>query len=125
MSFLRSIRSVVRFRKFELNRTKRLLRKVANVDDLRKLAKRRLPIGVFDYIDGGAEDEITLRENVEAYKKVSFKPRVLRNMANIDTSTSLFGRRLDFPLVLAPTGFTRIAHSEGELAVVRLSLIHI
>jgi len=119
MTFLNSIRSVVKFRKLEINRTNRLLRKAANVDDLRKLAKRRLPIGVFDYIDGGAEDEITLRKNVEAYKKVSFKPRVLRDMANIDTSTSLFGRRLDFPLVLAPTGFTRIAHSEGELAVVR------
>ena len=103
----------------EINRTKRLLRKAANVEDLRKLAKRRLPIGVFDYIDGGAEDEITLRKNVEAYRKVSFKPRVLRDMANIDTSTSLFGRKLAFPLVLAPTGFTRIANSEGELAVVK------
>ena len=119
MAIFNSIRSVVRFRKLELNRTKRLLRKAANVDDLRKLAKRRLPVGVFDYIDGGAEDEITLRRNVEAYKEVSFKPRVLRDMANIDTSTSLFGRRLAFPLVLAPTGFTRIAHSQGELAVVR------
>ena len=119
MAIFNSIRSVVRFRKLELNRTKRLLRKAANVDDLRKLAKRRLPVGVFDYIDGGAEDEVTLRRNVEAYKKVSFKPRVLRDMANIDTSTSLFGRRLAFPLVLAPTGFTRIAHSQGELAVVR------
>ena len=119
MSFLRSIRSVVRFRKFELNRTNRLLRKVANVDDLRSLAKRRLPAGVFDYIDGGAEDDITLRNNVDAYRNVSFKPRVLRDMTHVDTSTSLFGRRLAFPLVLAPTGFTRIAHSEGELAVVR------
>ncbi|MAT63286.1 MAG: alpha-hydroxy acid oxidase [Actinomycetota bacterium] len=119
MAIFNSIRSVVRFRKLELNRTKRLLRKAANVDDLRKLAKRRLPVGVFDYIDGGAEDEITLRRNIEAYKKASFKPRVLRDMANIDTSTSLFGRRLAFPLVLAPTGFTRIAHSQGELAVVR------
>ena len=119
MAFVNSIRSVVKFRKLEINRTKRLLRKAASVEDLRKLAKRRLPIGVFDYIDGGAEDEITLRKNVEAYRKVSFKPRVLRDMANIDTSTSLFGRKLAFPLVLAPTGFTRIAHSEGELAVVR------
>ena len=119
MAFVNSIRSVVKFRKLEINRTKRLLRKVANVEDLRKLAKRRLPVGVFDYIDGGAEDEITLRRNVEAYRKVSFKPRVLRDMANIDTSTSLFGRKLAFPLVLAPTGFTRIAHSEGELAVVK------
>ena len=119
MAFVNSIRSVVKLRKLEISRTKRLLRKAANVDDLRKLAKRRLPIGVFDYIDGGAEDEITLRRNVAAYKKVSFKPRVLRDMANIDTSTSLFGRRLAFPLVLAPTGFTRIAHSQGELAVIR------
>tara|TARA_B100000929_G_scaffold68064_2_gene51907 strand:+ start:2955 stop:4178 length:1224 start_codon:yes stop_codon:yes gene_type:complete len=119
MAFVNSIRSVVKLRKLEINRTKRLLRKAANVEDLRKLAKRRLPIGVFDYIDGGAEDEITLRKNVEAYRKVSFKPRVLRDMANIDTSTSLFGRKLAFPLVLAPTGFTRIANSEGELAVVK------
>ena len=71
MAFVNSIRSVVKLRKLEINRTKRLLRKVANVEDLRKLAKRRLPIGVFDYIDGGAEDEITLRKNVEAYRKVS------------------------------------------------------
>ena len=116
---MRSLRSVVRFRKFELNRTKRLLRKVANVDDLRSLAKRRLPAGVFDYIDGGAEDEITLRKNVDAYRNISFKPRVLRDMTEVDSSTHLLGRPLAFPLVLAPTGFTRIAHSEGELAVVR------
>tara|TARA_Y100000590_G_scaffold190582_1_gene216915 strand:+ start:19227 stop:20378 length:1152 start_codon:yes stop_codon:yes gene_type:complete len=95
------------------------LRKVANVDDLRSLAKRRLPAGVFDYIDGGAEDEITLRKNVDAYRNVSFKPRVLRDMTEVDSSTHLLGRPLAFPLVLAPTGFTRIAHSEGELAVVR------
>tara|TARA_B100000029_G_scaffold510165_1_gene601030 strand:+ start:4402 stop:5553 length:1152 start_codon:yes stop_codon:yes gene_type:complete len=95
------------------------LRKVANVDDLRSLAKRRLPAGVFDYIDGGAEDEITLRKNVDAYRNVSFKPRVLRDMTEVDPSTHLLGRPLAFPLVLAPTGFTRIAHSEGELAVVR------
>ena len=74
MAFLNSILSVVKFRKLEINRTNRLLRKAANVDDLRKLAKRRLRIGVFDYIDGGAEDEITLRRNVEAYKNVSFMP---------------------------------------------------
>jgi len=95
------------------------LRKVANVDDLRSLAKRRLPAGVFDYIDGGAEDEITLRKNVDAYRNISFKPRVLRDMTEVDSSTHLLGRPLAFPLVLAPTGFTRIAHSEGELAVVR------
>ncbi|MED5276967.1 MAG: alpha-hydroxy acid oxidase [Actinomycetota bacterium] len=95
------------------------MRKVANVDDLRSLAKRRLPAGVFDYIDGGAEDEVTLRKNVDAYRNVSFKPRVLRDMTEVDSSTHLLGRPLAFPLVLAPTGFTRIAHSEGELAVVR------
>ena len=115
----RSLRSVARFRKPEFNRTARRLRSVANVDDLRSVAQRRLPAGVFDYIDGGAEDEITMKRNVDAYKETGFKPRVLRNMGSINPSTSLFGRPLTFPLILAPTGFTRIAQSEGELAVIR------
>jgi L-lactate dehydrogenase (cytochrome) len=74
---------------------------------------------VFDYIDGGAEDEQTLAGNLEAYRQVTFRPRVLRDMSEVDTSTTLLGKPLSFPLVLAPTGFTRIAHTDGELAVAR------
>jgi len=78
-----------------------------------------LPHGVFDYIDGGAEDELTLASNTEAYRRVTFRPRVLRDVGEIDMTSSLLGKPLSFPLVLAPTGFTRIADPEGELAVAR------
>jgi L-lactate dehydrogenase (cytochrome) len=97
----------------------RELRRAASVADLRSLAKRRLPGGVFDYIDGGAEDELTLASNVEAYRRVTFRPRVLRDVAEVDITSSLLGKPLALPLVLAPTGFTRIADPAGELAVAR------
>ncbi len=116
---LTTLRSVLRFRKLQLDGDLRRLATVGDVGDLRRLAKKRLPAGVFDYIDGGAEDERTLRENTEAYRRIGFRPRVLRDVSEIDTSTMLLGRPTPLPLVLAPTGFTRIAHPEGELAVAR------
>jgi L-lactate dehydrogenase (cytochrome) len=116
---IETLRSVLRFRRFELDANKRRLARSANVDDLRKIAKRRLPRGVFDYIDGGAEDERTLAANQDAYARLTFRPRVLRDVGSVDPSTTLLGRPLAFPLVLAPTGFTRIADPEGELAVAR------
>ncbi|MEE2958911.1 MAG: alpha-hydroxy acid oxidase [Actinomycetota bacterium] len=116
---IRTLRAVVRLRRPERDRAARRLRAAANVDDLRVMAKRRLPAGVFDYIDGGAEDELTLDRNVRAFREVTFRPRVLRGLGDLDTSSTLLGRPLAFPLVLAPTGFTRIADPAGELAVVR------
>jgi L-lactate dehydrogenase (cytochrome) len=110
---------LLRFRRFELSPTKRRLRKGVSVADLRRIARRRLPRGVFDYIDGGAEDEITMRANAVAYQRVTFRPRVLRDMSEVDISSTLLGKPLSFPLVLAPTGFTRIADPAGELAVAR------
>ena len=104
-----SLRSVVRFRRFELDPTKRRLTRVANVEDLRAVARRRLPRGVFDYIDGAAEDEITLAANSDAYRRVRFRPRVLRDVREVDPATTLLGRPVSLPLVIAPTGFTRIA----------------
>ncbi|MDW3219544.1 MAG: alpha-hydroxy acid oxidase [Acidimicrobiales bacterium] len=119
MAVLGSLRSVVRFRRFERDGDLRRLRSVADVADLRRLAERRLPGGVFDYIDGGAEDEQTMADNAAAYRHIGFHPRVLRDVSNVDTSTSLLGRVMPMPLVLAPTGFTRIADPQGELAVAR------
>ena len=116
---IETFRSVVRFKPIELDPVKRRLNRAATVDDLRTIARRRLPRGVFDYIDGGAEDERTMARNVGAFGRIEFRPRVLRDVSRIDPSTELFGRRLAFPLILAPTGFTRIAHSQGELAVAR------
>ena len=114
-----TLRSVIQFRTFERDPVKRRLARVADVGDLRRLAKRRLPGGVFDYIDGAAEDEITATNNVRAFERYEFKPRVLRDVATIDTSTTLLGEQVPIPLMLAPTGFDRIAHSQGELAVAR------
>ncbi len=114
-----ALRSVVRFNSIERDRIKRRLARAASVADLRGIAKRRLPGGVFDYIDGGAEDERTLSANVSAFERVTYRPRVLRGLNAIDTGTTLLGKPLAYPLVLAPTGFTRIADPQGELAVAR------
>lgn len=114
-----SFRSVAQFAPFEFDATKRRLGKAASVEDLRRLAKRRLPAGVFDYIDGGAEDERTLGTNSSDFAKLGFRPRVMRDVSRLDTSTTIFGRPASMPVILSPTGFTRIAHSEGELAVTR------
>jgi len=116
---LRTLRSVVRLRRPAFNRTDRRLRAAANVDDLRAMARRRLPGGIFDYIDGGAEDEVTRDRNVRAFREATFRPRVLRGLGDLDTSATLLGRPMAFPLVLAPTGFTRAVDPAGELAVAR------
>ena len=118
-SVMRTLRSVLRFRRFELDPVARRLARAADVEDLRRIAKRRLPRGVFDYIDGAAEDEVTLARNAEAFRRLEFRPRVLRDVSQVDTKTTLLGRELELPLVLAPTGFTRIADPQGELAVAR------
>ena len=109
-----TFRSVVRFRRFETDPVARRLRTAITVDDMRRVARRRLPRGVFDYIDGGAEDERSLVNNAAAFGRLEFKPNVLRDVSAIDVSTTLLGRPLSMPLVLAPTGYTRLTHSEGR-----------
>lgn len=119
MGMIETFRSVVRFRRPTLNPLERRLRQCVSVDDMRRVAKRRLPRGVFDYIDGAAEDERTMARNVGAFAGYQFEPRVLRDVSDLDTSATLFGRSMEMPLIIAPTGYTRIADSEGELAVAR------
>ncbi len=121
---LENLRSTLRFRPLTMNRTDRHLERAANIADLRLMAKRRLPGGVFDYIDGGAEDEQALASNSSAFGQYDFRPRVLRDAEHTDTSTTLLGRTIPHPVVLAPTGFTRIADSQGELAVARSAARH-
>jgi L-lactate dehydrogenase (cytochrome) len=119
MKVLDTLRSTMRFRRIELDANKRRLNKVASVEDLRRFARRRLPRGIFDYIDGGAEDERTLADNSAAFARILFRPRVLREVGDVDPSTVLLGRPLPYPMVLAPTGYTRVADPQGELAVAR------
>ena len=111
------MRSVVRFRSFERDPDLRRMQTAANVGDLRLIARRRLPRGVFDYVDGGAEDEVTYRRNERDFYDWEFCPTVLRDVSHIDTSSELLGRKIPFPLILAPTGFTRIVDPPGELSV--------
>lgn len=119
MRILDTLRSVMRFRRFEVDPVRRRLARAASIEDLREIARRRLPGGVFDYIDGAAEDELSAARNVAGFRRLEFRPRVLRDVSGVDPSVELLGRRIPLPLVLAPTGFTRIAHSQGELAVAR------
>ena len=115
----KSAMSVLRFKRFEKNSAQRRLNKAANIDDLRTISKRRLPSGVFDYIDGAAEDERTLKQNISSFENYHFKPRVLRDVSDVDSSTRILGNSVPLPLIFSPTGFTRIAHPDGELAVSR------
>ena len=116
---LRTLRSVLRFRRLELDARKRRLARAANVDDLRSIAQRRLPQGVFDYIDGGAEDEVSLSRNSGRFDEYVFSPRVLVDVSTVETQTQILGATRPLPLILSPTGFTRIADAQGELAVAR------
>lgn len=104
-----------------LDRTQVLLDRCASVADVRRLARRRVPRAVFDYTDGASGDESSLRRAREAYRRVEFQPRVLRDVSNVDTSTSILGSIASMPLVCGPTGFTRMMNHAGEPAVARVA----
>jgi L-lactate dehydrogenase (cytochrome) len=101
--------------------TDRRLARAATIGDLRELARRTVPRAVFDYTDGAAGAEISLRRSREAYQRVEFCPQVLRDVSVVDPATTLLGARSALPLVFAPTGFTRLMHTEGESAVGRVA----
>lgn len=95
------------------------LDRAVNIEDLRRLAKRRLPRAIFDFFDGGAEDEVTLRENRAAFERVRLLPKVLVNVAEVDTRTTLFERPLNLPLAVAPTGGISAGRAGAELILAR------
>jgi isopentenyl diphosphate isomerase/L-lactate dehydrogenase-like FMN-dependent dehydrogenase len=92
------------------------LRKVVNIEDLRVLARRRLPRVVFDYLDGGAADEITLRGNTRVFDEVIFRPRHAVAIKECDLRTRVLGNEIAFPAILAPIGYSRLMHPGGEVA---------
>ncbi len=100
-----------------LDPVERRLQRAQTVADLRQIARRRTPRAVFDYTDGAAEDEISIGRARDAYARVEFLPRVLHDVSRVDTSADVLGRRAAMPIVLAPTGFTRLMHHAGETAV--------
>jgi isopentenyl diphosphate isomerase/L-lactate dehydrogenase-like FMN-dependent dehydrogenase len=93
--------------------------RVVNIEDLRRLAQRRLPRSVFDYLDGGAEDESTLRENPRAFNDILFRPRNAVAFTECNLRASVVGNDLAFPAILAPVGYSRMMHPEGEIAAAR------
>ena len=98
--------------------------KAHNIADLRRIARRRLPAPVFHYIDGGADDELTLRRNTSAYDDYELLPAQLSNVGKIDTGSTLFGRPVDWPVMISPTGGSRLFHAGGEPAVARAAERH-
>ncbi len=95
------------------------LRRCQNIADLRRMAHWRVPAPMFHYMDGAAEDEITYRRNSSDFDHLEFLPRNLVDISEIDPSTTVMGQRIEFPVVLAPTGMSRLFHWEGERAVAR------
>ena len=97
------------------------LRNCHNFHDFRAMAKRRLPSPIFDYIDGGADDELTYRRNTQAFESVDLVPRVLQGVGEIDLSVTVMGQKLDVPFYCSPTALQRLFHHQGESAVAAVS----
>src|ERR1700730_14517839 len=93
--------------------------RVVSIADLRAIAKRRVPSAVFDYLDGGAEGEVTLRENCRVYEDVTFRPRHAVAFADCGLCTRVLGFDLALPFLLAPVGYSRLMHPTGEVAAAR------
>jgi len=95
------------------------LKDCCNVEDFRKLAKKKLPSPIFHYIDGGSDDEVTLKRNTDSFNKCDLIPNVLSGTDEVDLSTTVLGQKIDFPLFLAATAMHRLYHHEGEKATAR------
>src|SRR5215469_3206042 len=92
---------------------------VVCIDDLRSIAERRVPKSVFDYLDGGAEGEVTLRENCRVFEDITFRPRHAVSDSSYDLSTTVLGNKISIPFVLAPVGYSRLMHPGGEAVAAR------
>jgi len=90
-----------------------------NLLDFRHIARQRLPAPVFHYLDGGADDEISLRRNVAAFDDYELLPSQLHDVSNVNTKTRLFGETVDWPVMISPTGASKLFHGDGEPAVAR------
>jgi isopentenyl diphosphate isomerase/L-lactate dehydrogenase-like FMN-dependent dehydrogenase len=98
----------------------RKLKRAVNLQELRLLARKRVPKAVFDYVDGGANDEISYQRSAETFSKVQFHARVLRDVSKIDLTTKIAGRDSALPIIFAPTGYTRMMNYEGEPMVAQV-----
>jgi (S)-mandelate dehydrogenase len=95
------------------------LARAVNIEDLRVMARRRVPRAIFDFFDGGAEDEVTLRDNCAAFQRVRLLPKVLVDVSRVDTETEVLGRKASLPLAIAPTGGISAGRAGAELSLAR------
>lgn len=107
---------LMKFKKLELNAKKRRLQSALTIDDLRTIAKRRTPKPAFDYTDGSAEAEISSARARQAFEDIQFNPSILRDVSHVDTTRTVLGGSVAMPFGIAPTGFTRMMQTEGEVA---------
>ena len=112
----RDLAPLMRFKKPTLNAKKRRLQEALTIYDLRAIAKRRTPTAAFDYTEGAAEAEISLARARQAFEDVEFSPNILRDVSTVDTSREILGGPVALPFGIAPTGFTRMMQTEGEVA---------
>ncbi|WP_022870386.1 alpha-hydroxy acid oxidase [Yaniella halotolerans] len=112
----KELRELLKFKKPELDSVKRRLNKALTIDDLRRIAKRRTPKAPFDYTDGSAEGEISYARARQAFEDIEFHPEILKPATEIDTSVQILGAPSALPFGIAPTGFSRMMQTEGEVA---------
>lgn len=110
---------LMQFKKPQFDATKRRLDKALTIEDLRRIAKRRTPRAAFDYTDGSAEDELSLTRARQAFSDIEFHPAILRDVSKVHTGWDVLGGPVSMPFGIAPTGFTRMMHTEGEIAGAR------
>lgn len=113
---LSNLRELLNFKPIDLNRRRARINSATTINDLRKIARRRTPKAAFDYVDGGSFSEATQKRNREAFEHVEFVPQVLQDVTSVDLSGSIAGTEFSMPVGIAPTGLTRLAHAEGEIA---------
>jgi len=113
---LHDLAPLMQFKKPTFDLKAKRLREALTIDDLRRIAKRRTPTAAFDYTDGSAEAEISLRRARQAFRDVQFNPAILHDVATVDTGWDVLGKRVEQPFGIAPTGFTRMMQTEGEKA---------
>ena len=110
---------LIRFKRPEFNLTKRRLDAALTIEDLRRIAQRRTPKAAFDYADGAAEDELSIARARQAFRDIEFHPTILRDVTNVTAGWNVLGQPVVLPFGIAPTGFTRVMNTEGELAGAR------
>jgi isopentenyl diphosphate isomerase/L-lactate dehydrogenase-like FMN-dependent dehydrogenase len=112
----KDLAQLMKFKTPTWNATERRLKEAHTIYDLRTIAKRRTPTAPFDYTDGSADQEISLARARQAFEDIEFQPRILRDVSDVDLSSVVLGKKVSMPFAIAPTGFTRMMHTEGEIA---------